>query len=40
MICAHRDHAARFFGEMPVTACLTSFALVGLVVIAISEDFS
>ena len=28
------------FGEMPMTACLISFALVGLVVIAMSEEFS
>jgi hypothetical protein len=37
----HRDHAARFFfGEMPMTAYLISPALVGLVVIAVSEEFS
>ena len=28
------------FGEMPVTACLISLALVGLVVIAVSEECS
>ena len=37
----HRDHAARFFfGEMPMTAYLISLALIGLVVIAVSEEFS
>ena len=28
------------FGEMPMTACLISLALVGLVVIAVSEELS
>ena len=37
----HRDHAARFFfGERLMTAYLISLALVGLVVIAVSEEFS
>ena len=36
-----RDHAARFFsGEKPMTAYLVSLALIGLVVIAISEELS
>jgi len=29
-----------FFGEMPMTAYLISLALVGLVVLAVSEEFS
>jgi len=37
----HRDHAARFFSqEIPMTAYLISLALIGFVVIAISEDGS
>jgi hypothetical protein len=28
-----------FFGEMPMTAYLISLALIGLVVIAVSEEF-
>jgi hypothetical protein len=28
------------FGEMPMTACLISLALIGLVVIAVSEEFT
>ena len=37
----HRDHAAHFFsGARPMTAYLMSLALVGLVVIAVSEEFS
>jgi hypothetical protein len=37
----HRDHAAYFYlGEMPMTAYLISLALIGLVVIAVSEEFS
>jgi hypothetical protein len=38
----HRDHAAHFyfFGEALMTAYLISLALIGLVVIAISEEFS
>jgi len=37
----HRDHAAHFFsGAKPMTAYLMSLALVGLVVIAVSEEFS
>jgi hypothetical protein len=28
------------FGETPMTACLISLALIGLVVIAVSEEFS
>jgi hypothetical protein len=38
----HRDHAARLFfpGEKPMTAYLISLALVGLVVIAVSEELS
>jgi hypothetical protein len=37
-----RDHAARFLfsGEKPMTAYLISIALVGLVVIAVSEELS
>jgi hypothetical protein len=37
----HRDHAAhQFLQEKPMTAYLISLALVGLVVIAVSEGFS
>ena len=38
----HSDHAAHFyfFGAKPMTAYLISLALVGLVVIAVSEEFS
>ena len=36
-----RDHAARFdSGELPMTAYLISLALIGLVVLAVSEEFS
>jgi hypothetical protein len=41
MICACAaimPHAS-IFGEMPMTAYLISLALVGLVVIAVSEEF-
>jgi hypothetical protein len=41
MICAaSRDHAAHLFCEMPMTAYLTSPTLIGLVVIAVSEELS
>ena len=41
MICASTcDHAHFPFGEKPMTAYLISLALVGLVVIAFSEEFS
>ena len=42
MICACTaimPHVS-FFGEMPMTAYLISLALVGLVVLAVSEEFS
>jgi hypothetical protein len=42
MICARAaimPHVSNFFGEMPMTAYLISLALVGLVVIAVSEEF-
>jgi hypothetical protein len=41
MVCtctATMPHAS--FGETPMTACLISLALIGLVVIAVSEEFS
>ena len=41
MICASTcNHAHIPFGEKPMTAYLISLALVGLVVIAFSEEFS
>jgi hypothetical protein len=38
----HRDHAAHsiFYGEKPMTAYLISLALIGLVVVAVSEELS
>jgi hypothetical protein len=41
MVCTSTEtmpHAS--FGETPMTACLISLALIGLVVIAVSEEFS
>ncbi|UPJ51855.1 hypothetical protein IVB30_11200 [Bradyrhizobium sp. 200] len=42
MICACTPRSCRTFlsGEKPMTAYLISLALVGLVVIAVSEEFS
>jgi len=38
----HSDHAAHFYfsGAKPMTAYLISLALVGLVVIVVTEEFS
>jgi hypothetical protein len=42
MVCARTATMPHIFsfGETPMTACLISLALIGLVVIAVSEEFS